>query len=94
LSDAFRIFETDQFRKSLKKLRIPESGRIYQKLTGPVYRQLRVNPFYGKNIKKLKDWTPEMRRYRVGNLRLFYTIDESEKIVSIIIIESRDKAYN
>ena len=93
LPDSFKIFETDQFLKDLKRLRIKETDSRYQKIHNYVYPQLRVNPYYGKNIKKLRNWSPETWRYRVGAYRVFYIIDDSIKIVSITSMEQRDKAY-
>jgi len=93
LSDSFKIFETDQFLKDLKRLRIKENDSRYHKIHNYVYPQLRVNPYYGKNIKKLRNWSPETWRYRVGSYRVFYIIDDSIKIVSITSMEQRDKAY-
>ncbi|MDZ7792944.1 MAG: type II toxin-antitoxin system RelE/ParE family toxin [Spirochaetia bacterium] len=93
LPDLFKIFETDQFLKDLKRLRIKETDSRYQKIHNYVYPQLRVNPYYGKNIKKLRNWSPETWRYRVGDYRVFYIIDDSIQIVSITSMEQRDKAY-
>ena len=64
-----------------------ESSSQYKKISGMVYDQLRENPYFGKNIKKLKDWKPETWRYRIGNYRLFYVIDDAVRIVSIISLE-------
>ena len=93
LSDQFRIFETDQFLKDLKKLHITEESILYKKLTDKVYKQLSENPYFGKNIKKLRAWKPETWRYRIGDLRLFYIIDDGIKIISIISLEKRKSAY-
>ncbi|MBT3275487.1 MAG: type II toxin-antitoxin system RelE/ParE family toxin [Spirochaetales bacterium] len=44
-------------------------------------------------MKKLKNYNPDTWRYRVGNYRIFYEIDEEEKIVSNIDISTRQNAY-
>ncbi len=93
LSDHFRIFETDQFLKDLEKLNISEDSILYKKIRDKVYNQLKVNPYFGNNIKKLRAWKPETWRYRIGVLRLFYIIDDSVKIVSIVSLEKRKSAY-
>ncbi len=93
MSDTFKIFETDQFLKDLKRLRIKGTDSKYQKIIHYVYPQLRVNPYYGKNIKKLRNWFPETWRYRIGNYRIFYIIDDVIKVVSITTMSSRDKSY-
>lgn len=93
MSDHYRIFETDQFQKDLRRLKISPDSSRYSKIVSRMYKQIRENPFFGKNIKKLKDWRPDTWRYRIGNYRVFYIVDKTEKIVSIISIEPRDKAY-
>jgi mRNA interferase RelE/StbE len=88
LSD-YRIFETDEFIKHLETL--PEHDRVLigRKLKGHAYPQLCENPFYGRNIAKLKAFEPPLRRYRIGDFRLFYAIDDAQKIVFMIILDSR-----
>jgi mRNA interferase RelE/StbE len=93
LPESFRIFETDQFLKDLKGLRIKEDSALYRKISGMVYDQLRENPYFGKNIKKLRSWKPETWRYRVGDYRLFYVIGDTVRIVSIVSLEPRSTAY-
>jgi len=67
--------------------------KIKIKLREFVYLQLKISPHYGSNIKKLKNYKPETWRYRVGDYRLFYEIDEQEKIVYLIAIDSRGNSY-
>ncbi len=93
MSDIYRVFETEQFQKDLKKLKISKESSRYLKISTHVYDQIKENPFYGKNIKKLIDWKPDTWRYRIGNLRLFYIINKKDRIIFIIAIEPRDKAY-
>jgi len=89
----FKIFETDQFLKDLKKLDKPEKMRLYSKILNTIYPQLKNNPYFGKNIKKLKAYNPDTWRYRIGSLRLFYEIYDKEKIAYIITIEYRGSSY-
>ena len=93
MPEPFKIFETDQYLKDLKKLRISEGSAKYRKVSGAVYDQLRENPYFGKNIKKFRNWKPETWRYRIGDLRLFYVIDDGVRIVSITALEPRSSAY-
>ena len=93
LPSTYKIFETDQYLKDLRKLRISETTKKYKKIVSVVYAQLRENPYFGKNIKKLKNWKPETWRYRIGDLRLFYVIDDGIRIVSIVAIEPRSSTY-
>ena len=89
----FKIFETDQFLKDLEKLDKPEKMRLYSKILNTIYPQLKNNPYFGKNIKKLKAYNPDTCRYRIGSLRLFYEISDKEKIAYIITIEYRGSSY-
>lgn len=89
----FRIFQTDEFLKQLSKLPANEAEFFEKKLREYVFPQLRVEPFYGKNIKKLRYYTPETWRYRIGKYRLFYTINPNEKIIYLLTMDLRKDAY-
>lgn len=89
----FRIFETDEFIKRLEKMSAMDSSRIRTKLKSYVYPQLKEDPLWGSNIKKLKDYTPATWRYRINKFRLFYSVDITEKIVFVLTIEFRKNAY-
>jgi len=54
---------------------------------------LEIILFFGVNIKKLKGKYKEIYRFRIGDYRLFFKIDEQEKIIFIINIENRQDAY-
>lgn len=90
LSSNFRIAETKTFKKEILK---PELADIYKKLKSFVYPQLRSNPFFGPNIKKLKGEFEDFYRFRVGNYRLFYKIDKDKVIVFIIKLKHRKESY-
>ena len=85
----FQIAQTKEFDKSIKKL----DPKIYIKIKNIVYPQLKKNPFYGTNIKKLKGEYEGVYRYRIGNYRLFYVIDNDKIIVVITTISHRQNAY-
>lgn len=92
LSD-FKIFETNQFINDLDDIEKNLKKKIYDKIQNYTYPQIKTNPFYGKNIKKLINYDPPTWRYRIGNYRLFYEIDQKDKIIYIITIEIRSKTY-
>lgn len=77
----YRIFETDQFSRDLKRIARAGHPDIVRKLQTTVYPELRQHPHVGPHIRKLKDHDPEMWRYRIGAWRFFYEIDERERIV-------------
>ena len=89
----FRIFETDEFAKQLKKLPSRDATFLRKKLDGYVYPQIKAEPFWGNNIKKLQGYSPDTWRYRIGKFRLFYIIDQEEKIVFILTVDDRKDAY-
>lgn len=89
----FRIFETERFAEDLQQDFEGRDRKIKEKLKTYVYPQLRVNPYFGNNIKKLKDYTPDTWRYRVGDYRFFYELDEQEGIVYMIAAEARKDSY-
>jgi len=89
----YRIFETDNFIKEIDKIEGKNRKLIKGKLKIRTYNQLREQRHYGINIKKLKNYNPETWRYRIGNFRVFYEINEEEKIVNIIGISTRQNTY-
>lgn len=92
-SPDFRIFETDEFQKRLGQLTLIDSRFVQRKLLEYVYPQLRKDPFFGLNVKKLKGYYPETWRYRIGRFRIFYIIDQTDQIVSILSVDNRRDAY-
>ena len=89
----YRVFETDEFKEQNAALARRRGRSLDKKLTTYVYPQLRQEPHYGPNIKRLGGYEPPTWRYRVGDYRIFYLIDEAEKIVSILTIDDRKDAY-
>jgi len=89
----YKIFETDEFQKRIKKISKRDKSFIEKKLLQYIYPQLKEEPHYGNNIKKLVNYDPETWRYRIGKYRLFYFIDEEEKVVYVISIDLRKDAY-
>ncbi len=65
----YRIFETEQLEKDLAKIAGSGHRKVAQKLSDFVYPQLRKHPHFGPNIKKLKNFTPDTWRYRIGAWR-------------------------
>lgn len=89
----YQIFETDEFIKKIKKIANRDQTFIERKLLQHIYPQLKEEPHYGNNIKKLMDYKPETWRYRIGKYRLFYVIDEIQKTVFVLSLDLRKDAY-
>ena len=90
MSEEFQIAETSTFKK-----RVETRGfqQYYKKLIENVYPRLKVNPYYGPNIKRLKGDLKSVFRYRIGDYRLFYTVDPERKYVFILTLENRKDSY-
>ena len=93
LSRPYRIFETRQFSTDLARLGPTAQKRIEAKLRDYVYPSLRHNPYFGPNIKRLKNWEPPAWRYRVGEWRFFYEVDDVAGIVFMVAADHRRQAY-
>ena len=66
---------------------------LYPKIREYVYPILRNNPFFGPNIKRLKGEFADVYRYRLGDYRLFYTVDEGRVTVFVLNLDHRKNAY-
>jgi len=89
----YRIFETDGFHSDLKEDFQGRRDKIKRKLREYVYLQLKSSPTFGPNIKKLRGTHPPIWRYRIGDYRFFYQVDEEEKIVFMTAASHRSRSY-
>jgi mRNA interferase RelE/StbE len=79
--------------RGLERLGASARKRLETKLREYVYPILQREPHFGPNIKRLKNWEPPTWRYRVGDWRFFYEIDEGGHIVSMTVADHRRQAY-
>ncbi len=93
MSSEYGVFETRQFQKDTRHLARSGHEELVSKLRSTVYPQLRSAPHYGPHIRKLKAYSPETWRYRIGAWRFFYEIDEDARIVFMIAASHRGSAY-
>ena len=89
----FRIFETAEFQKKLGKLPAGAYPFVQKKLTDYAYPQLRKDPFLGPNIKKLKGYDPATWRYRIAKFRVFFMVDQAERVIFLLSVDDRRDAY-
>lgn len=89
----YQIFETDNFQVNIKQIRLAGYKGIQSKLRRYVYPQLKDEPHFGKNIKKLRDFESETWRYRIGDWRFFYQIIEKEHVIYMIAAHHQKEAY-
>jgi mRNA interferase RelE/StbE len=57
------------------------------------FETLSENPFYHPNIKKLHGEFEGSYRYRIGDLRIIYSVDNEKKVIFIELVVQRGKAY-
>ena len=57
------------------------------------FDQLKIEPHEGGSIKPLTANLTGLYRYRVGDYRVIYRIDEQEKLVLVLKIAHRSEAY-
>lgn len=80
--------------KIFEKIKVSIDKKLYIKITNIVYPQLKHNPYFGTNIKKLKGEFEGYYRYRLGDYRLFYLIDDGKIIVIVVDFKHRQNAYD
>lgn len=90
MSDKYKIAETELF---IKKINKNKYKKLYKKILEYVYPLLRRNPYFGPNIKILKGILSGYYRYRIGDYRLFYEINDEKIIIFVIDIADRKNAY-
>lgn len=91
--DSYKVYETATFQADLVFITRSGLEKLKAKLLDHIYPQLRIEPHFGSNIKKLKDWEPSTWRYRVGSWRFFYELDEKAKIIYMTAADHRSRAY-
>lgn len=78
----------------------PDAQRFYARCDRPLARKLarcfaalEQDPLRGNNVKPLKGSFAGCYRYRVGDLRVVYTIDNQAITVFVITIAKRSDVY-
>jgi mRNA interferase RelE/StbE len=87
------VFETENYSTAVDRMLPAWLEKIRGKLNSYVYPQLRQEPHFGANIKKLRGWSPPTWRYRIGPWRIFFEVEEREKIVFLTALHARKDAY-
>lgn len=90
LSSEFKIAETLTFQKQIESRAY---AQFYARIKEHIYPRLRNSPYFGPNIKRLKGELSVIFRYRIGDYRLFYTIDSEKNLVFVLDIKHRKDAY-
>lgn len=69
------------------------SSAALQKKLDRCFDRLKIDPRNYPNIRALKGELSGYYRYRVGDYRVIYEIDDILKQVTVILIEHRSKVY-
>jgi len=88
-----RIFETRIFQRDLEGPGPAVARRIRSVLEGRVYPILRLTPRAVPSAARLRDWEPPTWRIRVGSWRIFFEIDDMDRIVFLTAADQRKDAY-
>jgi mRNA interferase RelE/StbE len=77
-----------------------DAGHFYERADPPLvkrlnhcFERLRQNPYEHPNIKRLKDPLSGSYRYRIGDWRVVYKVEEEKRQVTILLIAHRSQAY-
>jgi len=68
------------------------SAKLQQRLDR-CFSQLEINPYLHPNIKPLKGKLAGYYRYRVGDYRVVYQVDERKSQIIVVTIVHRGSAY-
>jgi mRNA interferase RelE/StbE len=78
----------------------PSARRFFERADAPLQRrldrcftQLKSDPRRHPNIKALKGKLAGYHRYRVGDYRVIYRIQDGERVVIVVLIVHRSQAY-
>ena len=90
-----------ELEKMYKIVVSKDAAKYYKKsdsktkhLLNRCFDELATEPYRNQNSKKLHGKLAGLLRYRIGNLRVVYRVNNEEIIVVIIAIGSRGDVYN
>ncbi|MEQ1919012.1 MAG: type II toxin-antitoxin system RelE/ParE family toxin [Elusimicrobiota bacterium] len=89
----YRIFETASFLEDLAGAPAAQRDRLAAKLSGYVYPFLRRSPRDHPQARLLRNYHPETWRWRMGDWRAFYLVDDEARVVSMLALAMRRDAY-
>ncbi len=85
---SYRVLLTNKAQKAWNN-----SDKILKKKLAKCFNILQENPRNHPQIKSLQGSLSGKYRFRVGDYRVIYTIDDDQIIVLILLIEHRSKIY-
>lgn len=85
------MFETRLSKEAIKSYDVADNKTV-QRLN-KVIENISKNPFFGPHIRKLKGKLRGSYRYKLGSIRIVYSVEQKDKIVWIEYIRTREKSY-
>ncbi|MCK5177485.1 MAG: type II toxin-antitoxin system RelE/ParE family toxin [Candidatus Aenigmarchaeota archaeon] len=82
----YQVNYTKIFLKLLKKINNNVKSRILDAI-----ESILIEPYYGSQLVFSKE---KCRKWRVGNYRIIYKIEENNHIVILLIVAHRKKVYS
>ena len=64
-----------------------------QKKLDRCFDRLKIEPCYHPNIKLLKGELSGYYRYRLGDYRVVYKVNQSDRVITIVFIGHRSRVY-
>jgi mRNA interferase RelE/StbE len=89
----YKIFETAAFLEALADIPSAQRDQLREKLTDYVYPLLRRSPRDHPQACALLGYQPKAWRWRLGDWRAFYHIDDSDRTVLMFGLMLRRDAY-
>jgi len=83
----YKVKWNDKVVDDLKKIDKNQAGKIIDKIKSYLIKEP------GSLGKPLKGMFKGMYRFRIGDFRVIYTINEKEKEINIMVIGDRKKVY-
>ncbi|MGB3458764.1 MAG: type II toxin-antitoxin system RelE/ParE family toxin [Halobacteriota archaeon] len=84
----YKILLHKKAAKRYEKLDDKTSARLNKAIDA-----LKENPFYGRDIKRLRGKLEGKYRLRMGEYRVVYRIEEKKKIIVVEEIKLRERVY-
>ena len=84
----YKLTLSSEAQRTYKSAEIPLAKKLAK-----CFVRLETNPRAGNNIKPLKGPLTGFLRYRVGDYRVVYSVDEPTKLITIVTIAHRRDVY-
>ncbi|MCL4395434.1 MAG: type II toxin-antitoxin system RelE/ParE family toxin [Chloroflexi bacterium] len=84
----YDLYLTDEARRFYDRAEVP----LIRKLNR-CFEQIQADPYKHPNIKPLRGRLAGFLRYRIGDWRVIYPVDDQAKRITVLLIAHRSRAY-